>query len=123
MDKKYLISEINKLIESKQLWGEMADHLVAFGGDLFETKYVEAYFYHEELVFNLIKELRGYEEFDEYEFEFFSDAIWDLSKKQLVSFPEETDEEPGYKVIYISNAEELLNCHLNWIPSKNKIFA
>lgn len=115
MDKKFLINEIHSLIESKQLWEEMGEHIFALGGDIFATKYVEAYNYHESLVFKLIQKYRGYEEVGD-EFEFFTDSIYDLSQKRNIKFVEEDPgEEP--KTYIISNAEELLDCILRWPPT------
>lgn len=113
MDRQFLIDEINKLIYAHQLWEEMSDHIFALGGELWETKYSEAYYFHEALVFNLITLYRGYKEYDEFEFDAFQDTIFDLSKGDTVTIHIITDEEPGYEIRCISNAEELLESHLN----------
>lgn len=113
MDKNFLLNEINKLIEAKRLWGEMNEHIFALGGELWETKYAEAYNFHEELVFKLIILYRGYKEYDDFEFEAFQDCIYDLSHGHTTSVKIIIDEEPGYEIRYISNAEELLNSHLD----------
>ena len=113
MDKQFLINEINSLIYTNQLWSEMDDHIFALGGELWETKYAEAYYLYEELVFNLIIQYRGYPSFDDAEFDAFQDTIANLSRNQVTTIHVSIDEEPGYQVVYISNAAELLESHLN----------
>lgn len=113
MDKQFLIDAINCLVESKRLWSEMDDHIFALGGELWETKYAEAYYFHEELVFNLILKYRGHGPFDDGEFDAFQDTIYDLSRNHTTKIKVIIDEEPGYKIMYISNAEELLNSFLD----------
>lgn len=112
MDKQFLINAINGLVEANRLWNEMGDHIFALGGELWETKYTEAYYFHEELVFDLILKYRGHGPFDNNEFDAFRDTISDLSRNTTTKIKVITDEEPGYEIIYISNAEELLNSFL-----------
>ena len=113
MDKQFLINEINHLIYANQLWSEMNHHIFALGGELWETKYADAYQLYEELVFNLIIQYRGYPPFDDAEFDAFQDTIADLSRNQVTTIHVRIDEEPGYQIEYISNAAELLESHLN----------
>lgn len=113
MDKQFLINEINRLVEANRLWNEMGDHIFALGGELWETKYAEAYYFHEELIFNLIMKYRGYGPFNDGEFDAFQDTIYDLSRNNITKIKVIIDEEPGYEIIYISNAEELLNSFLS----------
>jgi hypothetical protein len=96
----------------------MSDHIFALGGELWETKYSKAYYFHEALVFNLITLYREYKEYDEFEFDDFQETIFDLSEGNTVKIHIITDEEPGYEIRYISNAEELLEYHLNQCYSK-----
>ena len=118
MDKQYLLREINCLIESKRLWEEMGEHIYALGGEIWDTKYVEAYYFHEELVFHLIEDFLGKKLIEKIgelaEIEFFGDCIADLSQKRTIHFniPDEP-EAPGYESIYISNANELLEYYIS----------
>ena len=113
MDKQFLIDAINRLVEANRLWNEMGDHIFALGGELWETKYTEAYHFHEELVFDLILQYRGHGPFGDGEFDAFQDTIYDLSRNNTTKIKVIIDEEPGYKIMYISNAEELLNSFLD----------
>ncbi len=109
MDKQFLIDAINRLIEANRLWTKMGDHIFALGGELWETKYAEAYYSYEELIFNLIVKYRGYDPFDDGEFDAFQDTIYDLSRNNTAKIKVMIDEDPGYEITSISNAEELLN--------------
>ena len=82
MEKEFVISSLMGLIEARRHWEELSDHIDNLGGDLWETKYVEAYQFHEELVYNLIKECREFSEVNEEEFEIFQDAVFYLSKNR-----------------------------------------
>lgn len=82
MEKEFVISSLMGLIEARRYLEELSDHIDSLGGDFWETKYVEAYHFHEELVYDLIKECRGFSEIDEEEFEIFQDALFYLSKNE-----------------------------------------
>lgn len=103
MEKEFVISSLINLIEARRYWEELSDHIDNLGGDFWETKYVEAYYLHEELVYDLIKEHRGISEIDEEEFEIFQDAVFYLSKnKEFKLFDENSN-----LVKSIKNGKEL----------------
>lgn len=79
MDKEFIIKQIYSLVEAHKLWDEMANHIFALGGELWESKYAEAYNFHEALVYDLIMKHRGFPSLDEYEFDLFQETIFDLA--------------------------------------------
>lgn len=89
MEKEFVISSLIGLIEARKYWDELSNHIDSLGGDFYETKYVEAYHFHEELVYNLIKECRGFSEIDEEEFEIFQSALFYLSKNEEFKLSDE----------------------------------
>ena len=121
MNKEFIISKINDLIEAHRLWDELSSHIFALGGELWETKYTEAYNFHEELVYDLILLHRGFPELSEYEFEYFQEIIFDLARNNSVQLTTET----GIICGSINNAEELydwmLQINEDFIPSEKEI--
>lgn len=108
MDKQLVFHAFCDVIESTQLWEEMSDALFVFGGELFETKFAEALFYHQELVWKMIKECRGYGEIDQgEEFSVFINTLYDLAKGNPFTY---TDED--HNKITTTNKTEILDLFL-----------
>jgi hypothetical protein len=115
MNKDFIIKQISALVESHKLWDEMAEHIFALGGELWESKYVETYAFHEGLVYDLIIMHRGYPTLDDGEFDCFQESIYDLAHGQTTGiFDVDTNE----KVAEISSVEELYN----WMMQPQEIF-
>lgn len=115
MDKNFIIKQISTLIESRKLWNEMASHIFALGGELWETKYAEAYNFYEALVYDLIIEHRGYPTLSEEEFDYFQEVIYDLAHNHVTKlYGIDTDE----IVATISSAEDLYV----WMAKPQEIF-
>lgn len=93
MEKEFVISSLMGLIEARRYWEELSDHIDNLGGDLWETKYVEAYNFHEELVYDLIKKYRKFSGIDEEEIEIRQDAVFCDLIKEHKGFPEVNEEE------------------------------
>lgn len=114
MEKEFVISSLMGLIEARRHWEELSDHIDNLGGDLWETKYVEAYQFHEELVYDLIKECREFSEVNEEEFEIFQDAVFYLSKnREFKLFDENSNLVKSIKngkELYDFMESEVVNC-------------
>ena len=109
MTKQDLLCIFDDVIESTKLWYEMSDHLFALGAEIFETKYGHSLFLHQKLVWQLIKEFRGYDEKDEYdEFTVFIDTLYDLSKNYPFSY---TDSAGSYH--NLTDREKILDLFLS----------
>ena len=56
-----LISQMTKVAEAYKYWNEIYEHLYAItGGDLWETRFVDAYNYYVDIVHDLIADYRGF---------------------------------------------------------------
>lgn len=116
MDKDFILGQIHRLIEARQLWEEMSNHIYALGGELWETKYAEAYYYHECLVYDLILEYRGYPSLSDYEFEDFQESIFNFARKEkeIKIFDIHTNE----IVMILSSVEDIFN----WLTQPQSIY-
>lgn len=108
MTKQDVLIAFNEVIESTRLWDEMADHLFALGAELYETKYAESLYFHQGLVWRMIKEFRGYEELEEYEFSVYSDTLYDLGKNEPFKY---TDADGQAQVL--TDREQILDLFLS----------
>ena len=109
------LSELSCLIETRKLWEEMSDHIFALGGELWETKYAEAYNFHEELVYKLIVAERGYESSsDNLDFDCFQEAIYDLVRGNTTKL---YDVETGELIKEIANYKDLYNFLMHVAPA------
>lgn len=80
ISKFYLISQMVGVAEAYKYWNEIYEHLYAItGGDIWETRFIDAYNYYEEIVHDLIAEYRGFFIEDE-EIEIFKDIICEISE-------------------------------------------
>lgn len=69
-----------KLAEAYKYWNEISNHLYAItGGDIWESRFIEAYRYYEEMVHDLIAKYRGFP-IEDKEVSIFSDIINDISE-------------------------------------------
>ena len=112
-----VLTELNRLIEGHKLWSEMGEHIFALGGEIWETKYAEAYNFHEELVYNLIVKERGFTSLsDEEDFDLFREAIYDLSHGHCTKlYDVKTNECIGT----IFSGKDLYHYLMNVVPLKN----
>ena len=86
MTKQELLKAFNGVIESQKLWVELSKIVYQLGGEIFETKYIESLSLHQELVWDLILDFRGFDEFSQAEYEEFQDAIYELANGNSFQF-------------------------------------
>ena len=116
MDKDFIIKQLYAIVESHKLWDEMANHIFALGGELWESKYPEAYLFHESLVYDLIVLHRGFPSLDEEgEFDCFKETIFDLSRGHKTKL---YDIETNEVVAILASVEDLYN----WMMQPQKAF-
>ena len=123
MTKDFIIREIERVIiahkEIDELDGAIAVIASGGAGGFWDTKFVEGYKFHAELVYNLLMEHRGIEEISN-EFDVFEEVMYCLAQGESVEMYNSLNE-VVYTITTVEDLYDFLMNTENFVPDRENL--